>query len=196
MRHEIDPVHCDAACIVIRRAIAADIPALLAIEEQSFATDRMTRRNFRYAIQKAKGVVLVADCQVGGRTDDRLDDRLGDSPSDTGDSPSDLGSRPVAYGVLSVHAGTPVARLTSFAVEPGFRGRGIARRLLSALEDAAAVHGCAGLRLEVRADNMAAIALYTAAGYRHFAVYPAYYEDDMTALRLEKPLAARSPASC
>lgn len=180
MRHEIDPVHCDAACIVIRRAVAADIPALLAIEEQSFATDRMTRRNFRYAILKAKGVVLVADCQVGSRSDD---------------CPSGMGRRPVAYGVLGFHAGTPLARLTSFAVEPGKRGRGIARRLLSALEDAAAAHGCAGLRLEVRADNVAAIALYTAAGYRRFAVYPTYYEDDMAALRLEKPLAARSPAT-
>ncbi|HYF88862.1 GNAT family N-acetyltransferase [Azospirillum sp.] len=153
---------------------------MLAIEEQSFATDRMMRRNFRYAILKAKGVVLVADCQVGSRSDD---------------CPSDMGRRPVAYGVLGFHAGTPLARLTSFAVEPGNRGRGIARRLLSALEDAAAAHGCAGLRLEVRADNVAAIALYAAAGYRRFAVYPAYYEDDMAALRLEKPLAARSPAT-
>ncbi len=184
MRHEIDPVHCDAACIVIRRATVADIPTLLAIEEQSFATDRMTRRNFRYAILKAKGVVLVADCQVGDWSGDR-----------SNDCPSDIGSRPAAYGVLGFHAGTPLARLTSFAVEPGCRGRGIARRLLSALEDAAAAHGCSGLRLEVRADNAAAIALYTAAGYRRFAVYPAYYEDDMAALRLEKPLAARSPAT-
>ncbi|CAO3406698.1 GNAT family N-acetyltransferase [Azospirillum largimobile] len=176
MRHEIDPVHCDATCIVIRRATAADIPALLAIEEQSFATDRMTRRNFRYAILKAKGVVLLADCQVGG-------------------CPSDIRSRPVAYGVLGFHAGTPFARLTSFAVAPDSRGRGIARRLLAALEDAAAAHGCAGLRLEVRADNGAAIALYTAAGYRRFAVYPAYYEDDMAALRLEKPLPAQAAAA-
>jgi ribosomal protein S18 acetylase RimI-like enzyme len=194
MRHEIDPVHCDAACIVIRRAIAADIPALLAIEEQSFATDRMTRRNFRYAILKAKGVVLVADCQVGGCQVG--DSQVGDWPGGRqGDCASGIRSRPVAYGVLGFHAGTPVARLTSFAVEPDSRGRGIARRLLSALEDAAAAHGCAGLRLEVRADNAAAIALYTAAGYRRFAVYPAYYEDDMAALRLEKPLAARSPAT-
>lgn len=188
MRHEIDPVHCDAACIVIRRGVAADIPALLAIEEQSFATDRMTRHNFRYAILKAKGVVLVAERQGGERSDDWPEDR-------SGNRASEAGNRPVAYGVLGFHARTPFARLTSFAVEPASRGRGIARRLLAALEDAAAAHGCAGLRLEVRADNAAAIALYSAGGYRRFAVYPAYYEDDMTALRLEKPLSARSPAT-
>ncbi|ANC91278.1 N-acetyltransferase [Azospirillum humicireducens] len=192
MRHEIDPVHCDAAFIVIRRARAADIPALLAIEEQSFATDRMTWRNFRYAILKAKGVVLVAERQEGDRPKNWPENWQGDSSAGC---PSGAGNRPVAYGVLGFHAGTPFARLTSFAVEPASRSRGIARRLLSALEDAAAAHGCAGLRLEVRADNMAAIALYSAAGYRRFAVYPAYYEDDMTALRLEKPLTARFPAT-
>ncbi|WP_049976119.1 hypothetical protein [Azospirillum sp. B506] len=64
MLHESHSVHCDAAHIEIRRAETADIPALMAIEEQSFATDRMTQRNFRYAILKAKGVVLVAYRQV------------------------------------------------------------------------------------------------------------------------------------
>ncbi|MBK1841742.1 GNAT family N-acetyltransferase [Azospirillum sp. YIM B02556] len=165
MLHETDPVHCDATCIGIRRAETADIPALLAIEERSFATDRMTQRNFRYAIRKAKGVVLAAYRQG-----------------------QNLERTPIAYGVVGFHAGTRFARLTSFAVAPGARGLGIGRRLLAALEEAAAVHGCSGMRLEVRADNAAAIALYTTAGYRSFAVHPGYYEDDMAALRLEKPL--------
>ncbi|WP_083897161.1 GNAT family N-acetyltransferase [Azospirillum sp. B506] len=71
---------------------------------------------------------------------------------------------------------------------PGNRGLGIGRRLLTALETAAATTGCRGMRLEVRADNAAAIALYTAAGYRRFAIYPDYYEDGMAAFRLEKLL--------
>ncbi|MCM8733589.1 GNAT family N-acetyltransferase [Azospirillum sp. A1-3] len=165
MLHESDPVHCDAACIRIRHAELADIAALLAIEERSFPTDRMTQRNFRYAIRKAKGVVLVAYRQV-----------------------PNMEGPPLAYGVVGFHAGTRFARLTSFAVAPGNRGQGIGRRLLAALEEAAAAHGCVGIRLEVRADNAAAIALYIAAGYRRFAEYPDYYEDGMAALRLEKPL--------
>ena len=159
MLHESDPVHCDAACIGIRQAEMADIPTLLAIEERSFPTDRMTRRNFRYAIRQAKGVVLVAYHQV---------------PNVQGPP---LACGPTAYGVVGFHAGTPFARLTSFAVAPGDRGQGIGRRLLTALEQAAADHGCHGMRLEVRADNAAAIALYTAAGYRRFAEYADYYED-------------------
>jgi ribosomal protein S18 acetylase RimI-like enzyme len=165
MLHESDPVHCDAACIAVRRAEMADIPALLAIEERSFPTDRMTQRNFRYAIRKAKGVVLLAYRQV-----------------------PEVQGPPLAYGVVGFHAGTRFARLTSFAVTPGNRGQGIGRRLLAVLEKEAAAHGCSGMRLEVRADNAAAIALYTAAGYRRFADYPDYYEDGMAALRLEKPL--------
>nr|WP_295833776.1 N-acetyltransferase [uncultured Azospirillum sp.] len=165
MLHESDPVHCNATCITIRRAETADIAALLAIEERSFPTDRMTQRNFRYAIRKAKGVVLVAYRQV-----------------------PDVQGPPLAYGVVGFHAGTRFARLTSFAVAPGSRGLGIGRRLLAALEEEAAAHGCHGMRLEVRADNAAAIALYSATGYRRFAEYPDYYEDGMAALRLEKPL--------
>ncbi|WP_109051543.1 N-acetyltransferase [Azospirillum sp. TSA6c] len=170
MRHESNPVHCDAACIGIRHAESADIPALLAIEEQSFATDRMTQRNFRYAIRQAKGVVLVAYRQVP-----KVQER---PPS----------YQPGGYGVVGFHAGTPFARLTSFAVAPDKRGQGLGRSLLAALEKAAADHGCRGMRLEVRADNSAAIALYTAAGYRCFSTYPDYYEDGMAALRLEKLL--------
>ncbi|BAI72058.1 acetyltransferase [Azospirillum sp. B510] len=166
MLHETDPVHCDAARIGIRPAELADLPALLAIEERSFATDRMTPRNFRYAVEKAKGVVLVACRQAV-----------------TGPGQA------VGYGVVAFHAGTPFARLTSFAVAPGTRGQGVGRRLLAALEKAAAAHGCIGVRLEVRADNAAAIALYGSAGYRRFAIHPDYYEDGMAALRLQKPLA-------
>lgn len=170
MLHESDPVHCDAACIGIRRAETADIPALLSIEERSFATDRMTRRNFRYAIRQAKGVVLVAYRQAP-----KVQERA-------------RAHEPGAYGVVGFHAGTPFARLTSFAVAPEHRGRGLGRCLLAALEKAAADHGCRGMRLEVRADNAAALALYTAAGYRRFSVYQDYYEDGMAALRLEKLL--------
>ncbi|MBP2227476.1 ribosomal-protein-alanine acetyltransferase [Azospirillum agricola] len=139
-----------------------DIPALLAIEDLCFPTDRMSRRNFRYAITHAKGAFLVAE-------------RAG---------------RVAGYGVVGFHAGTRIGRLTSFAVDPGCRRLGIARRLLAALEDAARGHGCRAIRLEVRRDNTPAIALYTRTGYGVFGLYLQYYEDDMAALRLEKRLEA------
>lgn len=166
MRHEIAPVHCAATAIGIRRANCADIPALVSIEERSFPTDRMTVRNFRYAITRAKAVFLVAE----------------------------RGDRVAGYGLVALHAGTPIGRLSSFAVAPEHRLTGVARRLLAALETAAADRGCRSIRLEVRRDNGAAIALYHRAGYSVFGVYSDYYEDGMTALRLEKPLASRPAA--
>lgn len=160
MRHEIDPVHCAATDLSFRRADPGDIPALMTLEEMCFPTDRMNRRNFRYAISQAKGVFLVAV----------------------------QGVRIAGYGLIGFHAGTRIARLTSFAVDPACRRLGIARRLLEALEGEAKAHGCRAVRLEVRRDNTAAIALYTRTGYGVFGLYPDYYADSMAALRLEKSL--------
>jgi ribosomal protein S18 acetylase RimI-like enzyme len=160
MRHEIDPVHCAAPKISFRRGIVADISALAAIEAQSFPTDRMSLRNFRYAITRAKAIFLVA-VQHG---------------------------RPAGYGLVALHSRTRIGRLSSFAIDPGCRRAGVGRTLLAALEAEAAALGCRSIRLEVRCDNEAALALYTHSGYVRFGVYPNYYEDDATALRLQKTL--------
>jgi [ribosomal protein S18]-alanine N-acetyltransferase len=160
MRHEIAPVHCAATPLSFRRAVVADLSALLLIESLSFPTDRMTARHFRYAITQAKGACMVAlrDEQV------------------------------VGYGQISVHARTPIGRLSSFAVHPECRRSGVARALLATLENEAAALGCGTVRLEVRRDNTAALALYLRTGYIRFSQYLDYYEDGMTALRLEKRL--------
>ncbi len=125
----------------------------------------MSPRNFRYAITRAKAAFLVAvrDGRVAG------------------------------YGLVAFHAGTRISRIFSFAVDPGCRRSGIARTLLAALEAEAAARGCRSVRLEVRDDNQAAIALYSGSGYVRFGIYPGYYEDDRTALRLEKLLPTPAP---
>jgi [ribosomal protein S18]-alanine N-acetyltransferase len=48
--------------------------------------------------------------------------------------------------------------------------------------------GCRIMRLEVRADDAGAIALYEAAGYLRFGRRVRYYDDRIDALRFEKPL--------
>lgn len=147
--------------VSIHPARLADLPSLLEIEERCFPLDRMTRRNFHYALTRAKATTLVAG--VAGRA--------------------------VGYALVGYHAATDIARVYSFAVDPDFRGRGVARRLLHEIEAAAAAHGSRRMRLEVRADNHVALGLYLSGSYREFAVYRDYYEDGMTALRLEKQLA-------
>ena len=56
---------------------------------------------------------------------------------------------------------------------PEQRGRGYGRRVLAALEDAAAQRGYRSLRLETGNLDRAAIALYASAGYREIAPYGA-----------------------
>ena len=54
------------------------------------------------------------------------------------------------------------------------------KQLLQRIETCALEHDCAYLRLEVRTDNPAAIALYERNGYRRFALIHDYYEDQPT----------------
>jgi ribosomal protein S18 acetylase RimI-like enzyme len=48
------------------------------------------------------------------------------------------------------------------------------------------------LRLEVRADNVAAIRLYERHGYRRIGRLAAYYDDGADGWRYEQPLANRA----
>jgi ribosomal-protein-alanine N-acetyltransferase len=70
------------------------------------------------------------------------------------------------------------ADIQTVAVLPGRQGRGIGRVLLTGLVERAAADGATSLMLEVRADNAAAIALYTSAGFERLAVRRRYYQPD------------------
>ncbi len=149
----------------IRPARLSDIADLLRIEDTSFAGDRLARRNFHYLLTKGKVSCLVHEDEgrIGG------------------------------YAMLLFHAGLPLARLYSFAVESARRKNGIGRTLLEACEDEAHRRNCTHLRLEVRPDNDAAIRFYRRVGFREFDTAPDYYEDHATALRMEKPLRLEPP---
>jgi hypothetical protein len=73
-------------------------------------------------------------------------------------------------------------------VKAQWRGRGVARALLTAAEELAQERGSVSIRLEVREDNPAAIALYRNAGYEVAGRTSDYYEDHSTALRMRKRL--------
>jgi ribosomal protein S18 acetylase RimI-like enzyme len=146
---------------MIRNATLKDIDALLALENQCFETDRLSRRNFRHLLSKGHALTLLeeGDGQLRG------------------------------YIMLLFNAGTSLARLYSIAVAPAFRGQGIGRRLEQAAENSALAQDCVSMRLEVRKDNRASIRLYESIGYRQIGIIEDYYEDHMDALRFEKQLA-------
>lgn len=147
---------------VIRKAGLSDLDALVQIENQAFTIDRFSRRTFRYLLTRANAVTVVFEIQTAV----------------------------VAYCVLLFHTGTSLARVYSLAVLPAEQGKGIARRLMKAIEDEAVTHSCVALRLEVRTDSASAIHLYQQMGYRQIDTVEDYYEDGQSAYRYEKRLNA------
>ncbi|TAN05935.1 MAG: N-acetyltransferase [Rhodanobacteraceae bacterium] len=147
--------------IRIRRASAADLDALVALEQATFTSDRISRRQWRRHISNANASLRVHGTR--GHVD---------------------AAALVFYRRHSSHA-----RLYSLAVAADARGAGLGGRLLGAAEAAARAHGCSGMRLEVRVDNATAIALYTRHGYVRIARLPGYYEDGGDGWRFGKALA-------
>ena len=145
---------------MIRQATPEDIKALLQLEQECFSVDRLSQRSFRYLLTKANAVTFV-------------EDRDGEI---------------TGYTMLLFNAGTSLARLYSIAVSPRRRGHHIGKHLVEAAEAAARERDSVYIRLEVRKDNAASIALFEQAGYRLFGEYDDYYEDHMDAFRYEKRL--------
>jgi ribosomal protein S18 acetylase RimI-like enzyme len=146
-----------------RRGRLDDLDALLAFERQFFGRDhQISRRSFRRFIGSPSCTLIIAEA----------DEKV-------------AGCALVLY-----RRGSKLARLYTIAVGSGFRRRGYARRLLAAAEAGAKRHGCRRMRLEVRADDAGAIALYETSGYRRFGRRRRYYDGRIDALRFEKPLVA------
>ena len=150
----------------IRPARASDVDALLAIENAAFQTDRLSRNSFRRLIGSPSAAVLV----------------------------SEAGGRIAGYCIVLFRARSRAARLYSISTASDFAGQGLGRALIEAAERMVAERGKLSLRLEVRQDNERAVAIYLRAGFRPADSKPDYYQDGMTALRMEKPVTGRGPA--
>lgn len=151
----------ESSAPVVRRAVPADLDALVHLEQASFPGDRLSRRQYRHHLDSASACILVVECGT----------------------PKLAGAL-----VLLFRRGTRIARVYSLATATSMRGRGIASHLLAAAETAARGRDCHALRLEVRSDNTAAIALYQRSGYRRIGTRAGYYEDGADAWRFEKCL--------
>lgn len=147
--------------IEVRHATPADLDALVALEQHTFDSDRLSRAQYRRHLASASALVLVVD-----------------------------GADPFLAGaaVVFFRKGSTVARLYSLATAAEARGKGVASALMAAATKAARDRGCRVLRLEVRADNVAAIGLYERQGYRRIGQLPAYYDDGADGWRYERAL--------
>jgi ribosomal protein S18 acetylase RimI-like enzyme len=79
-----------------------------------------------------------------------------------------------------------VAHLNLLAVDPAHRRRGVARRLMTWLEETALTAGTFIIGLELRATNEAAFAFYSTLGYRELGRVPGYYQGVEPAIRMAR----------
>lgn len=86
------------------------------------------------------------------------------------------GETPVGVAVcflgFSTFAAKSLINLHDVAVAPMHRGRGVGRSLLAAVEAKARKLGCCKLTLEVLNQNERALRIYTAAGFKRYALQP------------------------
>ena len=139
----------------------ADLDALVALEESTFDHDRVSRAQWRQHLRSESACILVAD---------------------------DAGAL-FAAALLFFRRGARRARLYSIAVSHDARGRGVGAALLDAGEREARRRDCVAIRLEVRTDNAAAIALYEKRGYRRERLESGFYENGADAWRYTRTLA-------
>lgn len=87
-----------------------------------------------------------------------------------------IGGRAVACGAWEALS-ERVAELKRMYVQPAFRGRGIARQLIVAIEEEALAAGRPVIRLRTGASVPAAIALYQSSGYHEIPAYGPHVGD-------------------
>ena len=146
--------------INVREARPRDLEAIARLENESFESDRVSRRSLREFLRAPHRPVTVAT----------IDDEL------------------AGYVLVSLRKGARALRIYSLAVGARFARRGVGRALLHAAEIYGRRHRREAVTLEVRYDNAAAIALYEGCGFRQFGEHAHYYADGATALRYEKSL--------
>ncbi|WP_232361110.1 GNAT family N-acetyltransferase/peptidase C39 family protein [Paraneptunicella aestuarii] len=148
---------------VFREAQVEDLKELVALENASFETDRLSKRQFKYWLNSDHCVFTVVE-QAGML---------------------------MGYGLVIMRKGTRLARLYSIAVSKSARGLGLGKQLLQHLEQQTAALNKLFLRLEVAKNNTVAISMYESMGYRIFGTYQNYYADHSDAYRMQK--AIRNP---
>ncbi len=137
----------DAGAIRFEPMRVTDLDEVLAIENRSFSTPWSRAAYHRELVTNGYATYMVG----------RLDDAL------------------VAYAGMWVILDE--AHITNIAVNHAYRGRGIGRLAMLALEQKALELGAIRMTLEVRVSNTAARHLYETIGFRGTGVRRDYYSD-------------------
>ena len=147
----------------LREAHWADIPALAALERDLFAHDAWSEPTWWAELAGRPRRDYVVLVDADG-----------------------------VLGYAGLDHGGEVADVMTVAVAPRSQGRGLGRLLLAELEQRARARGAVHVILEVRADNVAAIALYERSGFVVLSTRRRYYQPgDVDAIVMRKSLQDR-----
>lgn len=136
--------------MLITPATAADVAAIVAIEQQSF-TSPWPCQFFQAELAQPHSRTLVA--------------RL--LPHQGGE----------ILGYIIFWLLLDELHILNLAISPAWRRQGLARRLLQEAFRQAQAHGCQSAWLEVRPSNQPARQLYASFGFRQVMTRKRYYED-------------------
>ena len=143
------PPQEEARQVRLREMNRADMPRIMALEQELFPEDAWTPEMFaaEFAQPASRRLYLVAE----------------------------EGKTLIGYAGM-MFTGGPQADVVTLAVEPARWGRGIGTALLTALVDEAARRGCTEVLLEVREDNPRARRLYLRHGFAEIGIRRGYYQ--------------------
>jgi ribosomal protein S18 acetylase RimI-like enzyme len=144
--------------ITIRKARAPDLPGMALLERRCFTLYRITSRQLARLRTSPTAISLVAAIHSHV---------IGD-----------------AIALIRRTRRGPMARIYTLAVDPEWRGRGVASRLLSRLLRELKSRGVQRIRLEVQASNRRALKLYRNAGFNAIEILHDYYGADRDGVRM------------
>jgi len=133
--------------MIVRPAIAADLPSTHGVETAAFAQDAFPYFHFRQMLDAVPASFLVAEEE----------------------------GRIAGYVLGSVQAGEAHGWILSLAVSPDFRGRGIGEMLVRGVLDAFAAKGASEAMMHVSPANGGALALYRKLGFEEVRVEADYF---------------------
>ena len=104
---------------------------------------------------------------------------------------AEINGKVVGY-VIALLRGGALGHIISVAVDPKYRGRGIGKSLLKAIEELLRDSGAKVIRLEVSEDNEVAINLYRKLNYEIVDRIEKYYPDGSNAYVMMKRLVSEN----
>jgi ribosomal protein S18 acetylase RimI-like enzyme len=152
----------------LRRATAADLEPIMALETSIFTTDAWSPATMKAELAAEHGHYVVAYRVEAPGADAAV--------VDARDAVAQ--ARIDGYAGLLAPRGAAEADIQTIAVAESARRHGVGRALVAALLGEAAARGAHEVFLEVRADNPGAQALYRSFDFEQIAVRPHYYQPD------------------